>query len=48
MTQRPTVKITLTPEQQAQVEEATGKSVRAAELNAEALETRAAPGIQFN
>ena len=38
------LRITLTPDQRAQVEKATGKSAEAIELSAEELEQRIAPG----
>ena len=38
------LRITLTPEQRAQVEKATGKTAEAIELSAEELEQRIAPG----
>jgi hypothetical protein len=48
MAKKPSVKIVLTPEQQAQVQAATGKPVQALTLKLEELETRLAPGITFN
>jgi hypothetical protein len=42
------IKIELTPEQQAQINTATGQKVEALALKPEALETRVAPGIHFN
>ena len=41
------LRITLTPDQRAQVEKATGKSAEAIELSAEELEQRIAPGKLF-
>ena len=38
------VRITLTPEQQAQVKQATGKDASALELSVQELEERIAPG----
>jgi hypothetical protein len=48
MKEQPTVKITLTPEQQAQIEQATGKPATRLQLKLEALEERLAPGVGFN
>jgi hypothetical protein len=41
------LRITLTPDQRAQVEKATGKSAEAIELSAEELEQRIAPQQLF-
>ncbi len=39
------LRITLTPDQKAQVQNATGKSAEAIELSVEELEQRIAPGL---
>jgi hypothetical protein len=46
MADKPTVKIILTPEQQEQIKQATGKQI--ATLKLEVLEQRLAPGIALN
>jgi hypothetical protein len=46
MTQKPTIRIPLTPEQQAQIQQATGKAVQSLKL--QPLEERLAPGMNFN
>jgi hypothetical protein len=46
MKETSSVKIALTPEQQAQIREATGKEV--ATLKLQPLEGRLAPGIRYN
>ena len=46
MANRPTVTLTLTPEQREQIEKTTGKQV--ATLKLEALEVRLAPGTYLN
>lgn len=46
MTTKPTLKITLTPEQQAQIKQQTGRELKA--LRLEALEARLAPGFRMN
>jgi hypothetical protein len=46
MADKPTLKITLTPEQQEQIKRETGKEITTLKL--EALETRLAPGISIN
>ena len=46
MTEKQTVQITLTPAQQARIEQATGKQV--ATLKLEALEPRLAPKLSVN
>jgi hypothetical protein len=43
---KPTIQIALTPEQQAQIQQATGKQV--VSLKLEALEERLAPGLGTN
>ena len=48
MKQQPTVKISLTTEQQAQIRQMTGQQVAAVTLKAESLEARVAPGISIN
>jgi hypothetical protein len=45
MGEKPMVKLTLTPEQQTQIRDATGKEV--ATLKLEALEARLAPGMNL-
>ena len=42
-----TINLTLTPEQQAQIEKATGQQVIAVTLQAETLEQRVAPGVRI-
>lgn len=44
MAEQPILKIRLTPEQQAQLEQATGKTLTTLKL--EALEARLAPGLR--
>jgi hypothetical protein len=48
MTEKPVVKITLTPEQQAQVRQTAGKTVAVLQLKLTELEQRLAPGIKLN
>jgi uncharacterized small protein (DUF1192 family) len=43
MTTKPTIRITLTPEQKEEVRKATGKDATAVELSIEELEERIAP-----
>src|SRR5437762_2459034 len=43
---KPTIKIELTPEQQAQLQQRTGRDIREVELPPETLEPRGARGIQ--
>ena len=42
--QRDSVRLKLTPDQQVQIKQATGKNAEALELNVEELEERIAPG----
>ena len=44
MANTPSIKLKLTPEQQAMVHKATGKNAEALELSVEELEERIAPG----
>ena len=48
MNTKSTLKIELTPEQQEQIRQLTGKSVSAVKLCSEVLEARVAPGIWEN
>ena len=48
MTEKPSIKITLTPEQKEQVKDQTGKDVTGVKLNLEELEARVPPGIVLN
>ena len=45
---QPIIQIELTPEQQAQIQQATGSRMTAVELKAETLEQRVAPGTKIN
>lgn len=47
MAEKPSIKITLTPEQQAQIQKATGKAAPT-QLKLEPLEERSAPRISSN
>jgi hypothetical protein len=48
MTEKPSIKITLTPEQKEQLKKETGKDVTGVKLNLKELEARVAPGIVLN
>jgi hypothetical protein len=48
MTEKPAITITLTPEQQEQVERVTGKKVPVLALKLESLEERLGPRIAVN
>jgi hypothetical protein len=48
MKDRPSLNFQLTPEQQAQIQQLSGKSSTTVELKPEALEQRVAPGVRFN
>jgi hypothetical protein len=48
MADRPTLKITLTPEQQAQIQQATGQPVATLQLQLDPVEPRLAPGYILN
>jgi hypothetical protein len=48
MTEKPSIKITLTPEQKEQLKQETGKNVTGVKLNLQDLEARVAPGIVLN
>jgi hypothetical protein len=48
MTERPSIKITLTPEQKEQLKQETGKDVTRVKLSLEELEARVAPKLTTN
>jgi hypothetical protein len=48
MNARPTVKIELTPEQQAEIRRVTGQEVPAVQLAVEAIEERVLPALTLN
>ena len=48
MADKQIVRITLTPEQQAQVAQQTGRRIAVAEIKPEVLEARVAPGVGMN
>ena len=48
MKQTPSIQITLTPEQQTRVREASGRQIITFTLKTEALEPRVAPGVTMN
>ena len=48
MTEKPSIQITLTPEQKEQLMKETGKNVTGVKLNLEELEARVAPRIVLN
>ena len=48
MKQTPSIRITLTPEQQAQVHQVSGRQVAVLTLKPEHLEPRIAPGLSMN
>jgi hypothetical protein len=48
MTEKLSIKITLTPEQKEQLKQETGKNVTGVKLNLEDLEARIAPQIAIN
>jgi hypothetical protein len=45
---QPTIQIALTPEQQAQVKQATGKAIATLQLKLDELDQRLAPALNMN